>query len=373
MKISDAITLLTSIFNYNLGQYEKSLRTGKNLTNTYIIPFFVGDPGLGKTAIPKHVAAQLGVPYFQTIIAQFDAGELAGLPFMTKMEVEPTIINADGTETKQAKVQVDRMIRLRPTYLPDPMTHDGKIGIYNLDELPQAFLANQNICSQLVNEYRVGEHEISPGITICCTGNKPENKAGTTSMPMHLRDRLMFIEIEADHDDFLRWATINDVDPRVRAYIKENPKYLHKFEPGLNAFPSPRSWDKTSAILSMELPKHLRAAALRGQIGDGVTTHFEQWLRVEDRLPKLQDVIDHPDKVEVFGNKDASILYLLLANLADVANKENIGNIIKYVNRMPNQEFAAYWAQETFTKNEELLKVKAVTEWSLTRGAKLLY
>lgn len=372
MKISDAKSLLSSVFKYNLDQYENGLKTGKNLHNTYIIPFFRGDPGVGKTAIPNQVAAEFGVPYHQTIIAQYDAGELAGLPFLSKIEINEAYYDEKGQEHHR-KVFVDRMVRLRPTYLPDPMTDEGKIGIYNLDELPQAFLANQNIASQLTNEYRVGEHAISPGITICCTGNKPENKAGTTSMPSHLRDRLMFIDIEADHDDFLKYAAQKGFDPRVRAYIKENPKYLHAFVPATDAFPSPRSWEKVSAVLSMNLPKHLRAAALGGQIGPSVTTHFESWLRVEDRLPKLEDIVNHPDQVEVFGNKDASVLYLLLANLADYATDKRIENIIRYVNRLPNQEFAAYWAQETFTKNEGLLKHRAVTDWKLSKGAKLIY
>lgn len=372
MKPSDVKTLMSAIINYNLTQYEKGQLTGKRMENTYVTPFLVGDPGVGKTAILRQVAEELGMPYHQVIIAQMDAGEMAGLPFMSKQEIEHYWIDDKNKEHTEKKT-VDRMIRLRPTYLPDPMVKEGQIGIFNLDELPQAFLANQNIASQLVNEYRVGEHEISPGITICATGNKPENKAGTTAMPSHLKDRLMFIEVEVDTEDFLKRAALDGYDPRVRAYIRQNPKYLHQFQVGANASTTPRSWGKASATLSMNLPTHIRTNSLKGQIGEGATVHFETWLRVEDKLPKITDVIEHPETAPIFGNADANILYLLLANLADAATEKNIGNIIKYINRLPNQEFAAYWAQDTFTKNEALLKTAPVTEWKLSKGAKLLY
>lgn len=364
MNITSAKQLLTSVFGYNLAQME----AGKS-HNTYIVPFFVGDPGVGKTAIPNQVAKELGVPYHQTIIAQYDAGEMAGLPYIGKIEIETGHDKAGKPITKQ----VDRMIRLRPTYLPDPESEDGKLGIYNLDELPQAFLANQNIASQLTNEWRIGEFPISPGITMCCTGNKPENKAGTTTMPSHLRDRLMFIPIEADYEEWLIYAAGHGIDPIVRAYIRKNPGHIHKFVPATNAFPSPRSWEKVSAILSMKLPVNIRAAALTGQIGEGEAVNFETYIRVADRMPDPHDILAHPDKAPVFGNSDADILYLILANLADMAKDSNIENMIKYLQRLPNKEFIAMWAKDAFTKNKDLMQNKHVRDFKMTTIGKLLY
>lgn len=356
MKISEAKILLASVMRYNIEQYEKG-----ECHNTYVVPFFEGDPGVGKTAIPNQVAAEYEVDYFQTIVAQYDAGEMAGLPYKGEVVV--------GQDDKGNPIKEDRMIRLRPDYLPT-----AQFGIYNLDELPQAFLANQNICSQIVNEWRVGEHSISPGITICCTGNKPENKAGTTSMPSHLKDRLMFIPVDADLDDFLLYAAQRGIDPRIRAYLRQNPvNFAPKFDPGVKAQATPRSWEKASAVLSMRMPKHIRTQALGGTIGEGQAVNFEAYLRVEDKMPKLEDILKDPDGAPVFTNKQADILYMLLANLADIAKDENIEPILKYIKRLPNQEFAAYWASDAFAKSPKLLQNKHVTKWKMTDAAKLLY
>jgi hypothetical protein len=368
MRISAAKQLLKQVFTYNLEQAEKG--AGEN---TYIVPFFVGDPGVGKTAIPRQVAREMteqlavrdkdgniladqsiAVNYYQAIIAQYDAGELAGLPMMDAKN--------------------ENMIRLRPNYLPPVLAADGsaEIGIFNLDELPQAFLANQNIASQMVNEYRVGEHRISPAITICCTGNKPENKAGTTAMPTHLRDRLMFIEIEANLDDFLNYAAERRISPFIRAFLRENPKFLSQFDAGSNANPTPRSWEKVSAIVSMDLDPHIRREAIKGQIGEAATTTFDAYFKVQEKMPKIADILKDPEKVPVFGNKNADILYLLIANLADIADDKNVGQIIKYVNRIEAQEFSVACLIDMVRRDPKLNQHPAVTKWKLGRGLELM-
>jgi MoxR-like ATPase len=391
MKISEAQTYLASVVKYNLEMMEK----GRGHSN-FVVPMFIGDPGVGKTAICRQVARNYGLPYYQTILAQFDAGELAGLPFKATVNVQadeffasekdalafaaehrkanPNVQSSTHEEDGKKVIQFtlnydeDRMVRLRPNYLPD-----APLGLWNLDELPQAFLANQNIASQIVNEYRVGEHTISPGVTICCTGNKPENKAGTTTMPSHLKDRLNFIPLEANLEEWMQYAVHHDLDTRVRAFLRQNPSALHKFEPGQQANPTPRSWEKTSAIMSMNLPRNIRREALSGQIGEATATTFEAWLRVEDKMPKIEDILTNPEKAPTFGNKEADVLYLLLANLASIADDKNIEAILKYINRLPNQEFTSYWAKDTFTRNPKLFDNKHVSKWKFETAVNLLY
>lgn len=365
MRISEAKTFLASVVKYNLEQFER----GKS-HKTFIVPIFTGDPGLGKTAIPTQVAEEAGLPYHQTIVAQYDAGELAGLPFVGDKITHHE--NPDGSKYELIEKQ---MIRLRPSYLPDIHDPDQQVGMYNLDELPQAFLANQNICSQIVNEWRVGDHKISAGVTICCTGNKPENKAGTTAMPAHLKDRLLFLEVESNIEDSLNYFNQVGVDYRIRAFLRNNPGYLHKFVPGTNSNPTPRSWEKTSVVINLGNPPGIRTQAIIGQIGTDAGVFFENWIRVEHKMPVLDDVINNPEdptKAPVFGDKDPDVAYILLSALADAANKDNIGKILKYIKRLPNQEFATFWAQDTFRRDKSLLNIREVTQWKMTDGVKIM-
>lgn len=321
---------------------------GKN-ENTFVVPFFRGPPGCGKTALTRQVARELDILYRQVIIAQYDAGEMAGLPF----------ISPDGSS----------MIRLRPSYLP-PL--DADMGIFNLDELPQAFLANLNIASQMVNEWRVGEHPIPMTWSLCCTGNRAEDKAGTTSMPSHLKDRLMFIDITVDPDEWLGYAAERGIDPRIRSFIRQQPNLLMDFKPGTDSNPTPRSWEKTSAVLSFDLTKSVQAESIRAQIGDGVGITFGAWLKVEDKMPRWQDVISSPNTAPVFDQKDADILYMLMATLADRADTKNIGAMITYVNRLPKQEFAVYFMTDVLKQKPDLAESKEVRQWKMKVGSHLL-
>jgi len=370
MRMSEAAKLLTEIVQYNLEEYE----SGRS-HNNYLVPFFQGDPGVGKTALPRMVAANLGLPYFQTIVAQYDPGILAGLPFMGEVEIKRFLDGQQVTSREQ------RMIQMRPNYLPDIHDEHQHFGIYNLDELPQTMLAGQNICSQLVNEWRIGDHYISRGITICATGNKPENRAGTVPMPAHLKDRLMFINIEVSCEDWLNDFASKGypdgtpyIDPRIRTYLRQHPDHLHKFTPGANASPTPRSWEKASAIISrLNLLATTRTEALSGTLGEGEAITFEQWLRVEDRMPKTDDIISDPDGAPIFDNKDADVLFLLLASLADKATKDNIGNILRYITRLPNKEFWPVFASDAFNRKPELSNVRAVTEWKMKEASKVMF
>lgn len=346
MRISDALTILKSIIEYNITEATKKASG----TSAFVVPFLISDPGVGKTSIIRQAAAYYNLRYYQVIVAQYDPGELAGLPFVS--------------EDKKT------MTRLRPNYLP-PV--DGGGGVFNLDELPQAMLAAQNVCSQLVNEWRVGEHVLDRTITITATGNKPENKAGTTTMPTHLRDRLMFLPVEVDHEDFLVYATGAGIDPRIRVFIKQHPKALAKFEPAANACPSPRSWEKVNAVLAMEgLSKHQRKAALDGTVGPAAATEFEAWLRVEERIPKIEDIVANPLTTPVFTNRDADVLYLVLSSLADNFKDTNGEAIVKYVERTPNKEFIAYWLTELRRRDKSLMQNKYILPMMLNVGNKLV-
>jgi len=352
MKPSEVTKLIEEVIKHNIQMYA----AGKHHRD-YIVPMIWGPPGVGKTTMPRNIAADLEIPCRTTIVAQYDAGEFAGYLM----------------PDEENKV----MVRYKPDFLPDgkPDKH-GKlhepISLWLLDELPQAAVALMNLCSQITNEYRLGEHRLSPGCTIICTGNDVKHRAGTNQMPTHLRDRLMHIEVDVDYEEWIKWANINKVDPTITAYIRRNPAFLSEFNPDLRSCPSPRSWAKVGAILSMNLDKHLRVMAVSGFIGENHASQFETYMRVYDEMPDPADVIANPMKAPVFGTGKEDILILLLAQVASLATKKNFGNIVKYINRLPQQEFAMYCIMDAQQRNPDVLETNAFMEWAKTNGADLL-
>ena len=58
----------------------------------------------------------------------------------------------------------------------------------------------------------LGPHHLPDGWVVVAAGNRMSDRAGTNQMPSHLKDRMMFLEIEADLDDTLAYFNSVGVD-----------------------------------------------------------------------------------------------------------------------------------------------------------------
>ena len=163
-----------------------------------------------------------------------------------------------------------RTVRCRPDWLPT----EGR-GILFLDELPQAGLANLNIAATLIREHRIGEHRLPPTWMVTCAGNYQHNRAGTTTMPSHVRNRLLHLDINADANAWAKWASARGINPMLIAYNRYRAQeYHHKFSATDNAYPTPRSWTASHQVLRLDLPEALKRECTGGMIGPGAGADF---------------------------------------------------------------------------------------------------
>lgn len=338
MKLSQAQNIVAKAIDFAV-----SLRDGRDAQ--YVVPYLISGPGIGKTTSVKDEAAKRGIECRILSLAQYDAGELAGWPVPTK----------DG----------DTMHRLRPDWMPT----DGE-GILFLDELPQAPVANQNIAAQIVNERRVGQHHLPQGWVVVAAGNRTSDRAGTNNMPSHLKDRLMFLEVEADLEDTIAYFYANKVDDRVCAFLRFRPEWLHKFDRDANASPSPRSWERVSSILGWGLDPVCQLEALAGQVGRAATADFNGFMQLYASVPDMDKLIARPEEADV--PSDPAILYAICAALSSRANKSNVGNVIRYLTRIPQKEFAAFALKDAVSRDQSIKQVDAFRNWVMSDGRSLM-
>ena len=311
----------------------------------YVVPYLIGGAGLGKTTIVKDVAASMNMQCSILSLAQYDAGELGGWPVPSK----------DGTS----------MIRMRPDWMPTEGT-----GVLFLDELPQAPTANQNIAAQIVNERRVGPHHLPAGWVIVAAGNRTSDRAGTNNMPSHLKDRLMFLEVEADIEDTIAYFYSKRIDERVCAFLRFRPEWLHKFDRDANACPSPRSWERVSSIMSWALDPVNQLEALAGQVGRAATADFHGFIKLYTTVPDMDELIANPMGAMI--SQDPAVMYAICAALSAKMNAKNAGNVVKYLMRLPQQEFAAFVIKDALSRDKTLKQTDAVRDWIMTVGKNLI-
>jgi hypothetical protein len=310
----------------------------------YVVPYLISGAGLGKTSTAQEIAADLDVPLVILSLAQYDYSEIAGW----------TLPNDDKTQ----------MVRVRPDWMPA----DGK-GIIFLDELPQAPVTNQNIAAQLVNERRVGPHKLPHGWVVMAAGNRTSDRAGTNVMPTHLRDRLMFLEIDADLEDTVSYFSKIGVSEKVRAYLRFRPEWLHKFDTQENACPSPRSWERVSSILGWEIDQKCMTEAVAGQVGRAASADFMGFLDVYEIVPDIDKLIAKPDDADI--PSDPAVMFAVSAAISNRMASSNVGNCLKYMNRLPMKEFVAFAVKDALSRDPALKKTEAIRKYIVSEGAML--
>ena len=343
MKISQAIQITADAVQAQLD----ALATGAWRAADMIVPYWEGAPGLGKTEGNAYVARRLGLDIITLIGSQYDPAELAGWA-----------LPVEGS---------DEMKRSKPDWWPD----GSKPTLIVLDELPQSTTAVQNIFAQLTNERRIGKRQLPDNVALTAAGNRLSDKAGTSAIPTHLRDRLMFLPVEADLEDVVAYLQRNGGDERVCGYLRARPEYLHKFDRDQTACPSPRSWDRVSTILKkFKVDPLCMSYAIAVQVGTEASADFQVYLKVTSQMPDIDGIIAAPGRGEIPSN--LSILHAVCAALSKRMNDTNAGNIITYMKRLPQQEFSAFIMKDAINRDPELKKSNAVRQWVLTDGKALI-
>ena len=336
MKLSNAITNTRSAVEHNINN-----AAGTN--SSYVVPMWWSLPGEGKTTAIEDLGKDMNLEVRSVIAATYDAGEFAGFPIMS---------NGEYT-------------RAKPTWFPT----EGK-GILFFDELPQAPVALQNLIARVVNERALGEFKLGDGWSVVCAGNPQAAKAGTQAMPSHLKDRLMHLKLETDVEGVREYALASGWLPEITTFLEERPEWLQKFDPKQDASPSPRSWERVNTILGLNLPKEEEMYAIQGMIGEGAVADFVGYLRIWQDMPRVKDVLAQAATHAI--PKDAAIMYALCSSMAHHANKSNIKDILTFVKRFENKEFAVFCMTDTLKRFPELKKETVVTQWFMSDGKELM-
>ncbi len=313
-------------------------------------PVFIwGPPGVGKSQVVAQTAARLGLDLVDIRAVLLDPVDLRGLPH----------IDGNG------------LTSWRP---PDFLPQDGE-GLLFLDELNAAPPLVQAACYQLVLDRRLGEYELPEGWRIVAAGNRETDRAVTHRMPSALANRFVHLNFDVDPDDWIIWAQSAGLAPEVIAFIRFRPGLLHAFDPRKDdkAFPTPRSWEFVSQIMSSRrngaraVPPH--AEVIAGTVGEGAGAEFCGYLRICQDLPDPDKLLARPETAPVPG--DPATLYAICELLSKRTTKENLTQIMTYAGRLP-PEFSVLLVRDAARVNSGIVHTPAFGEWAAAHADVLL-
>lgn len=240
----------------------------------------LGKPGIGKTEIPRGVAADLKIGFKRLVVPQYDEVDLRGVPEVNE--------------------------RKRTTFYPTEelpyADRDGERGILMADELPSGKPGVQIIWHQLMDSGTLGTlYKLPPGWIILATGNRSEDAAFVYELPTTVRRRTAVYTLEPNYADWKKWAIdSHEIEPEVLEYLRRNEGDFIIFDPDAAStnYALPSTWHKLSRYLRAlkRRTEHPTVESIVARIGEGAGAKFHGWYKIWKEVPDIDRILDGTEK-----------------------------------------------------------------------------
>lgn len=300
-----------------------------------------GAPGCGKSAVARQVVTERKATLIEIRLSQYDSVDIRGVPSVDK-ESRTTTWNPPST------------LPFEGNNAFDPAKHY----VLFFDEIVQAIPAVQAVAFQLVLDRAVGEHKLMHNVKVIAAGNRMADRAGANKMLSALANRFIHVEQVPHLDSWCQWAWGKNLNPLPIAFLRLRPDLLSNFDPASPdpAFASCRAWETVCEIVSQKLPTEVRYAMIAGTVGEGPAAELEAFMRVWEKMPNIDGIIMTPDTADI--PTDPATLYAVCGALAQRAEKGNFDSIIKYLMRMPSQDYSGFAVKSAVMKQKELVNTR---------------
>jgi len=308
-----------------------------------------GQPGIGKSEISAQVADDMNAHFVDVRLSMYEAVDLRGIP-------DP---DADDKTT----------VWYAPATLPfkgNP-AFEGHERIYLfLDEINSAAPSVSAVAYQLINDRRVGEHELRDNVVVVAAGNREGDKGVVNRMPTPLANRFIHVElgvsVEAWAEDY---AVPAGLPPEGIAFMHFRPNLLSTFDPSKpdKAFATPRSWTKAfKAYRAANVNEDVRYATMTGSVGDGPATEFWAFVEVWSKMITMDQILDDPKGVE-FPADDAAMKFALATQVSGHMDTENVKPCNIFLERLGAEFVVMAWQLAT-KRDEELFGTDSFIDFS---------
>lgn len=309
-----------------------------------------GPPGIGKTYIARELAQRLKRPFYHIYAACLDPVDLIGVPYVD--DYNPAA-PADG-ETPRKPGKVTRWAA--PGLLPQ---EPG--GLVFIDEIASVEPAMQKALFSLIQFGMAGDYRAPPDTYIFGAGNNETDRAGVTRMLTPLKSRLVHLQMEVNHDDWIAWAFANSLPMEIIGFINFKPQLLHHFDKDEPTFPCPRTWEFAAKLIASQLPPSVETDVLAGTVGKGAAIELVAFLKIYRELPNVDAILLNPKGGEI--PKNPSVLYALSAALAHRATPTNFESVIAYTDRLP-AEFSVLSCTMAIRRDPKIPMTRAFSAWA---------
>ena len=205
--------------------------------------FLMGPPGVGKTAIMKQIAGEMGVGLVSYSMTHHTRQSALGLPVITKK-------NYGGEECSVTEYTMSEII----ASVYDMMEETGvREGILFLDEINCVSETLTPSMLQFLQFKTFGKHAVPEGWIVVTAGNPPEYNRTAREFDIVTWDRLKRIDIEPDYPAWKAYALKKGVHASILTYLDVRKDHFYRVEEDVDGkrFVTARGWDDLSDMISV--------------------------------------------------------------------------------------------------------------------------
>lgn len=205
--------------------------------------FLMGPPGIGKTAIVRQVAEEMGVGIVSYSITHHTRQSALGLPMIVTKEY-------GGIEYHVSEYTMSEIIAAVYDVIEDSGATEG---ILFLDEVNCASETLTPVMLQFLQFKTFGRHKLPDGWVVVTAGNPTEFNRNAREFDIVTWDRLKRIDVEADYPAWKLYASERGVHGAVLSYldIKRENFYKLNITPDGMRFVTARGWVDLSDMIKL--------------------------------------------------------------------------------------------------------------------------
>lgn len=287
---------------------------------------FWGPSGIGKSEGIAQSATEHDAILVDVRLSQYESVDLRGIP---DVQVGTTVWNAPATLPFKGnpKFSEDR----QPIFL-------------FLDEINAAEPSTAAVAYQLVNDRRVGEHELMNNVVMLAAGNREQDRGVTNRFPAPLANRMTHAELMPDIKSWSTWAGKANKPAALIGFLNFRPELLHTFDPNkpVKTFATPRTWNFVAEDMEdTTMSEKARAAAMSGSVGEGPAIELMGFIEIMKSIVPIEQIIANPTGVKVEERLD--LQWAMATHVAGHMAKDNADALHQFLARLEPEMCVMAW------------------------------
>ncbi|MBS5800188.1 MAG: ATP-binding protein [Clostridiales bacterium] len=272
----------------------ETLRSVELVLATGEVPLVVGESGIGKTALAKKIAKENEWSLVVIDGNLLKEGEIGGLP-----TIESYIaIDSNGNQVEKKMTVYAVHNKLKEI---DEEIASGKKVLLFIDEINRCEHTVQQELMNLILNREINGYRLHHNVKILAAMN-PSSKYGSdfdyqvVDMDAAQENRFVWLNMESDHVQWIKWAVSAGIDPKVIEFISTFPEYLNRTnEDDVRA--TPRSYERVSKSYQVYkeqkdvFPRTVFLNVIKGNVGKVIAEEFMSFVESDCKpLMSYEDV-----------------------------------------------------------------------------------